>query len=216
MTISEPTAVAISILGSTDVNCFGGADGTADADATGGTAGYTYAWSSGGSAAAETGLIAGTYTVISTDLNGCQDSTTVTITEPTELLSSTATTPASCGSSDGTATVTATGGTIGYSYEWLVTPTQTTATATGLPSGTYSVVTTDLNGCTVTSSATIVDLNAPIASIIESGEVACNGGDDGYAIMEWVNGTGPFLFSGLTVPHQILHLHFQRELIQLL
>ena len=64
-------------------------------------------------------------------------------------------------------TAVAGGGTPGYSYEWDdngVVP-QTTTTATGLNAGTYSVIVTDVNGCTTTSSATITDL--PDGSIKE-------------------------------------------------
>ncbi|MCO6497506.1 MAG: hypothetical protein J5I50_07575, partial [Chitinophagaceae bacterium] len=59
---------------------------TKEITASGGVASYTYAWTgTGGNPTSEdqSGLAAGTYTVVVTDANGCSTSTlTVTITEP--------------------------------------------------------------------------------------------------------------------------------------
>lgn len=61
---------------------------------------------------------------------------------------------------DGTATVTASGGEPPYSYEW--SDGQTTATATGLAAGEYTVTVTDANGCTVTGT---IDVMVSTASL---------------------------------------------------
>lgn len=42
-----------------------------------------------------------------------------------------------------------------YSYQWNTSPVQTTAVASGLAAGNYSVIITDGNGCIVNSGATI-------------------------------------------------------------
>ncbi len=49
------------------------------------------------------------------------------------------------------------GGTQPYTYSWVTTPVQTTATASGLAAGTYNVTATDNNGCTSTQSVTITE-----------------------------------------------------------
>ncbi|NCC69804.1 MAG: hypothetical protein EOM14_16740, partial [Clostridia bacterium] len=110
-------------------------------EGTGGTSPYTYLWSDNQTTATATNLAAGTYTVTVTDANGCQAQGFVEITEPTQLIAEiTFSSDVSCfGGSDGTATVNATGGTTGYTYLWNTTPAQTTATATGLAVGTYTV-----------------------------------------------------------------------------
>lgn len=54
---------------------------------------------------------------------------------------------------DGSATVTASGGTPPYTYEW--SDGQMTDTAVGLAEGTYQVTVTDDNGCTVSGSVSI-------------------------------------------------------------
>jgi hypothetical protein len=77
-------------------------------------------------------------------MNGCNATNTVTIAEPSAIATSTSSTPETA--ADGTATASPSGGTAGYTYMWSPSS-QTTATATGLTAGTYTVTVTDANGC---------------------------------------------------------------------
>ncbi|PVW13160.1 hypothetical protein DDV96_13715, partial [Marixanthomonas spongiae] len=179
VTITEPTALVASANVDSNVSCNGGSDGSATATANGGTSSYTYSWApSGGNNATATGLQAGTYTVTITDANGCVDTDSVTITEPTVLNATiTAQTDASCpGGSDGSATVTANGGTTPYSYSWAPSG-GNNATATGLSAGTYTVTVTDANGCTVTDSVTLADTDTtpPVAICKGNNDIIVNG-----------------------------------------
>jgi hypothetical protein len=73
------------------------------------------------------------------------------------------------GFSDGSVTVSVTGGTPEYTYKW--SDGQTTATATGLNAGTYTVTVTDNYGCIDISSAT-VDINPlPVLVITNPADV---------------------------------------------
>ena len=115
----------------------------------------------GQTTATATGLAPGSYTVTLTDDNGCTFTTTpaVTITEPA-VLTATATKvqDVTCnGDADGSITVVGTGGTAGvdYSYLWDDAAGQTTATATGLAPGSYTVTLTDDNGCTFTTTPAV-------------------------------------------------------------
>jgi|GEM_PF-799509 len=93
-----------------------------------------------------TGLAAGTHDVTVTDANGCMDMTSITVSEPAVLTSTGSTTAITCyGGSDGTASVSNTGGTTMYSWMW--SNGGTGSTVTGLMSGVYDVTTTDANGC---------------------------------------------------------------------
>lgn len=167
-TITEPTALVASASVNSNVSCNGGSDGSATASATGGTSGYSYSWApSGGNNATATGLSAGTYTVTITDANGCTDTANATITEPTAVNATIASsTNASCpGASDGSATVTTNGGIAPYSYSWSPSG-GNNATATGLSAGNYTVTVTDDNGCTDTANVTITDTEStpPVAN----------------------------------------------------
>jgi len=60
------------------------------------------------------------------------------------------------GSNSGTATITPLGGTPPFTFKWNDPAQQTTATATGLSAGTYTVTITDANGCSYISSVAVL------------------------------------------------------------
>ena len=197
-TITQPTALNTTAGSKTDVSCNGGANGTATVAPTGGTPGYTYSWApSGGTAATATGLSAGTYTVTVTDANACTNTKSFTITQPTALNTTAGSkTDVSCnGGANGTATVAPTGGTPGYTYSWAPSG-GTTATATGLAAGTYTVTVTDANNCQATKSFTI---NEPTALSASTGggstNVSCNSGANGTATVAPTGGTPSYTYS---------------------
>ncbi|MGE7165046.1 MBG domain-containing protein, partial [Pedobacter suwonensis] len=129
--------------------------------ASGGAGGYTYSWSpSGGTAATATGLSAGTYTCTITDANNCQIIKTFTITQPTAITATTSQTNVACnGASNGSASVTASGGAGSYTYSWSPSG-GTAATATGLSAGTYTCTITDANNCQIIKTFTITQPTA--------------------------------------------------------
>ncbi|HEY4800169.1 MAG TPA: gliding motility-associated C-terminal domain-containing protein, partial [Bacteroidia bacterium] len=155
-----------SISSSTNVLCHGGANGSAVAVSSG-SAPFTYSWSNGNNTQSVTGLAAGTYSVAITDVNGCVGTASVLITQPAALsftISSTANTK--CNFPNGTVTMNIAGGSNPFTYRWSTIPVQTTATAAALTAGTYSVVVTDKNGCTVTSSVTVAAPSLPVINIM--------------------------------------------------
>lgn len=143
----EVTAAVTSNYNGAEISCFGASDGAATASGTGGTGAYSYQWSTGDIIASPSSLSAGTYSVTITDENGCAAINSVTLTEPDELTIDLTSTSEMDGNMDGSATATVTGGTQGYSYLWDTDPVQTTATATNLSTGTYTVSVSDANGC---------------------------------------------------------------------
>ncbi|MBL4658234.1 MAG: gliding motility-associated C-terminal domain-containing protein, partial [Flavobacteriales bacterium] len=119
------------------------------------------------------GLCDGTFTVLITDGNNCVDSSKVTITSPASLVLSTA---SSCfGACDGSASVTISGGTAPYTWFWDDPSTQTTATATGLCGGFYTVYVTDANNCIITDTTTIFTPTLGFASIPATCPGVCDG-----------------------------------------
>ncbi|MFK8037976.1 MAG: T9SS type A sorting domain-containing protein [Crocinitomicaceae bacterium] len=191
VTIVEPTAL-MEVSTSTNVSCNGGADGTAMTVISGGTAPYTYSWSNGGTTASISGLTAGTYTVTATDANGCMIYGSATVTEPTALTEETVSTDVSCnGGTDGTAGIAVNGGTTPYTYLW--SDGQTTASATGLAAGTYTVVVTDANGCTISGSTTIAE-PTPLSNNPTVSNVLCHGTSTGYAVAVANGGTAPYTY----------------------
>ncbi|MDQ1166649.1 gliding motility-associated C-terminal domain-containing protein [Flavobacterium sp. SORGH_AS_0622] len=173
VTIDQPiAALTLGISSKTDVVCFGESTGSVTAGTITNAVGtVTYSWKNSanvevGSTASVSNLPAGTYTLTVTDSCSSQ-SNTVTISQPQNALSAVKTqTDVTCGGgNNGSATVTVSGGTSGYTYTWNTTPVQTTASAIGLTAGNYSVVITDANGCQLSESFTIIDGDSVIPII---------------------------------------------------
>lgn len=161
-TVSQPSALTASTSITSALDCNGDTDGQVTASPSGGTAGYSYIWNTGETNATETNLGAGTYSVTITDANGCTDSASVTLTEPTALVASvTLDSGETCpGQNDGGLTAVGSGGTTAYTYAWN---TGATSVSVNVASGTYSVTITDANGCTdsASSSVPLLDTIAP-------------------------------------------------------
>ncbi len=195
VTLTEPTALMASLIG-TNNSCFGSDDGTLSADFTGGTPPYSYNWNGAGFGQTMNpeNVSAGSYMVRVTDANGCENSATIQIQEPSAIdLSQHGSTMASC-TNDGTASVSPSGGAQGYTYLWSDPAMQTTATATGLAGGSYTVIVTDANGCQ--NSLQIVvestsDLNLANGSKIN---VSCAGYGDGSATVAATGGDGTYSY----------------------
>lgn len=136
-----------------------GATGSIDVTVSGGTQPYSFSWNTSPPQTTEdiSNLASGSYTLTVTDANACVVTYTRNITQlnaPT--ISVTNNTPVSChGLSDGSATISVSGGTPPYSYAWNTTPLQIGATATNLSAGTRQVVVTDAAGCSRTQNITI-------------------------------------------------------------
>ncbi|WPO78269.1 T9SS type A sorting domain-containing protein [Flavobacterium sp. KACC 22761] len=195
-TITEPDALVIS-SSQTNASCKGTANGSAIAFVRGGAGNYTYQWSpSGGRNASATGLSAGIYTVTVTDANSCTATQNFTITEPDELVASkgSQTNIACHGGATGSATVSVTGGTGSYSYSWAPSG-GTSATATGLEAGTYTVTVTDANNCTATQSFMIIEPAKLTATAVTQTNIACNGAKTGSATVSASGGTGVYTYS---------------------
>jgi large repetitive protein len=193
VTVGNTAGPAITIGTVTNVSCNGGNDGSVTVMVSGGTAPYTYSWSpTGGNGATAIGLSAGNYTITVTDANGCITTNSVLITQPPAITSSTTFAPAGCSLCDGTATVTASGGTGSFTYLWNDPSSQTTATATNLCPGTYTVTITDANGCTSTNSVTVTQSSSLTAN--PSMVPTCSQGCSGNLSVAPSGGTAPYTY----------------------
>lgn len=136
-------------------SCNGLSNGEATVLLTGGNGPFTYNWSSGGSDAKETGLLAGTYSVSVTDVNGCEVTDSVTLEDPALLTIQTQNVVnTSCVNEPaGSATVASGGGSGQVNISW--SNGQTGPTATNLTAGDVVATATDENGCTASVTITI-------------------------------------------------------------
>lgn len=189
--ITEPaTGISVSNAVVTNVSCNGGTDGAVDITVTGGTPPYSYSWSNGAISQDLNNVPAGVYSGVITDANGCSFTASVTVGQPAALAASTTVTNVNCfGDATGTVDLSITGGTAPYTYAW--SNGANTEDLLNVVAGTYNVVVTDANGCTVNASATITQ-NSAIATSIVQGNVDCFGGSNGSASLNVSGGTPPY------------------------
>jgi gliding motility-associated-like protein len=192
--------------GGYNINCFGGADGSATATGIDGTPGYSYLWSNGSTSNSINIISIGPHFVTITDSNNCSVTDTITLTEPPVLVISSITSPVypggwniSCnGGSDGEVSVTVTGGAPGYFYTW--SNGDTTQIITNVSVTGYIATVTDVNGCTATNSITLTEpplLSSFIIATVTPGgsNISCNGSNDGAVDLTVSGGTPGYTYS---------------------
>ncbi|MEO1217995.1 MAG: ThuA domain-containing protein [Bacteroidota bacterium] len=189
--LTEPALLTLSLTETQSIDCFGLTNGAISSTVGGGTAPYTYAWDNGSTMADINGLAAGKYVLTVTDANGCTIQDSLELVQPDSLIATASViNQVSCfGAADGSAGIAQSGGTAPYTYVW--SNGQTTATATALSPGTYTVTITDANGCTDTSSVLITQPPLLQLNLVEAIEISCFGEMDG-AISAFVSGGTPF------------------------
>jgi len=192
--ITTTAGLTCEFTSTTNVSCNGAADGSATVAASGGTSPYTYTWSSGQTTAAISNLSGALYTVTITDNTGCTAVCSTTISEATALTCiMEKNSDITCnGQTNGVATVTASGGTPGYTYAW--SSSENTPTATMLSEGTNSVTVTDANNCITVCTVEILEPSELICSLSMEPS-GCQGQDDGEVTVTVVGGTAPYMYS---------------------
>ncbi len=186
---SGPT-LTTSLL--TNVSCGGGANGAITVNATGGAGGYKYKWSNGATTASITGLTAAPYLITVTDVSGCLAVNTINVNEPTAMSLSVSPTAASCGSANGGAGVTVSGGTSPYTYLWSTG--STNYYTVGVTAGTYSITVTDNNGCQSTSEASVNNTSGPMVTIDSVIDMNCATKTMGKILITAAGGTPPYTY----------------------
>ena len=162
----------------TNATCSSNCDGSATVAPYGDNPPYTYLWSdpSAQTTSTASGLCPGTYNCVVSGSTGCVQDVSVTVgAESPSVSTTTSSGQASCsGICDGTATVSASGTYPPFSYLWNDPSGQTSATATGLCAGWYSVSVTDANGCiTVQDSVEVTNVVPTITTTVSSTTTQC-------------------------------------------
>ncbi|MCC7501605.1 MAG: gliding motility-associated C-terminal domain-containing protein, partial [Flavobacteriales bacterium] len=208
-------SVYVSNYGNVNIPCLGDSAGVIELTIDGGSGTLDLLWAGpNGFTSTETqlsGLLAGTYQAIITDVNGCSADTTIVLTEPAGSLSGSLSafvypsgTNISCtGSSDGAIDATVIGGTSPYSFDWRG-PDSTqfnTEDINGLQAGIYELVIVDANQCTYSSSITLSEpdsalaIDATISSFIGGYGTSCSGTSDGSINITSIGGNGNVAYS---------------------
>lgn len=179
-----------------DASCNGGTDGEVSVTPSGGSGPFTYSWGTNAGNATDSSVAAlgaGTYSVTVTDNVGCEFSVSATINEPTAITLLATATDISCfGGTDGTATVSGSGGATPFTYDW--SNGATTKDLSGLSAGSYTVTVTDNQGCTASEVVTVSQPNEVGVSLTATDESAA-GNEDGKIEAVVTGGTTPYTYT---------------------
>ncbi len=164
--IDEPTELSGYIIAN-DAGC-GEASGSAEAVIAGGTGNYLYRW--GDSFVDQTsafGLAEGNYSVVVRDEQGCELTLNYSIAVPQPMEVQFETESPCPDVAEGRMSLSVSGGTGPYSYEWDIAPGVNSSSQEGLPGGTYAVTITDGAGCKLSVTGELAD-QAPRITIPNS------------------------------------------------
>ncbi|MBL7817950.1 MAG: gliding motility-associated C-terminal domain-containing protein [Saprospiraceae bacterium] len=181
----------------------GGSNGKIRLTVTGGTQPYTVTMKKGVTNISPTTntntlfsyeeLSKGSYSYTIRDANGCIDSATIQLNDPScnSLLVTTTQTNVSCkGGRNGSISVSQTGGTGPFTYIW--SNRATTTTINNLAAGNYSVTVNDVVGCVQTANVTITEPDSLIVRLISQRNIMQVGGASGQITVEVSGGTAPY------------------------
>ncbi|MBK8566619.1 MAG: T9SS type A sorting domain-containing protein [Saprospiraceae bacterium] len=189
-TVNAGPAIGVT-LAATDVICFGQNTGAASVfSTTNGGGNLTYLWSPGGATTSTiSNLLAGTYTVTVSNSQGCSGTASALVADGPQIFTNPTVTDATCNYTwDGSIALAVSGGVSPFNYQWNDPAAQTTAVASNLAAGTYSVTITDANGCTATTTQT-VEAPMPADVAIAGTNISCFNGNNGTATITITNGS---------------------------
>jgi hypothetical protein len=143
-----------------------------------------------------------TITLTATDDGAPAETTIVSLTVfiglPVAMVS--VTEPTCNGGCNGEAIVAASGGSGVYTYSWSTVPAQTSATATGLCAGIYTVLVSDGNGCSAIQYAAVNESSGIYVSL-SANDIPCFG-DSTIAAAIVSGGNPPYTYLWSTSPPQ--------------
>jgi len=204
--------LAVTPLAKSNVKCNGVPDGSISVAGNGGTPGYQYEWNNGETTPSISNLAAGTYTVTITDLNGCTDVESFTITEPDPLTVNTYVYPENCLQGDGKIEAFGFGGTPPYTYS-IGGPPSPNNIFTGLNFGVYTLQTFDKNNCMTTEIVLVDPVPGPLVVVGDDETLGCGvdslflsgqGSQQGPSISyEWTTADGNILRGANTLEPEV-------------
>lgn len=172
ITLNQPeepltaSAEAFEFPSGDNISCLGANDGSIESLASGGTPPYSYNWNGPNDFTSNdaniTELEPGEYTLVVEDANDCVFTVNITITEPLTQVDSELIVNEDIlcdGDETGSLTVSADGGSPGYTILWVGPDdfTSTEFTIEDLGPGTYTYVVEDINGCSSSGAHTFVN-----------------------------------------------------------
>ncbi len=195
--VGQLVGIQTTLDQSVSVTCFGGNDGSFVLSTSNGSAPYLYTMNgltqSNGSYA---GLSAGIYFISVTDNNGCEDTLSIQLTEPQDLIPQVLNlNQINCfGGNSGSITLGASGGTTPYLFAIDSLTTSANNVFANLSAGTYDLYVYDQNGCSDSTQITLTEPSAIQINLLSQTSSNC-GVCDGSANINLTGGSSPYSFS---------------------
>ncbi len=196
--VTEPPVLAIQLVSKMDISCFGANTGRVEVTATGGVLPYLY--SADGinyqSSSVLSSLAAGIKSIYVKDQYGCVRNLSTILSQPDAPLALThSITNVKCkGESNGKIVVSASGGTLPYSYQWTgradIAP-----EIHDLMAADYTIVVRDAKGCEVSSTLSVVEPDEALLLQVTKKDVSCFGFANGKVTLQGVGGYAPYQYS---------------------
>jgi hypothetical protein len=198
------TGVTVSVT-ATSTNPIGASsNGSITASASGGS-GFTYSLNGGTfqSSGSFTGLAAGSYTIAAKNGDGCSGSGSFTLTAinlcagVTITVAGTTVNPTTPTGTNGSITVTASGGAAPYSYKLNNGTAQPSNVFNNLAVGSYTITVTDANNCSGTGNFNLLNPCAGVSISVSGTSVSptTGGGTNGSITASASGGVGPYTYS---------------------
>lgn len=199
----------------TNVSCNGGNNGSVQFNVSGFAGTYSYTINGGTATTGQnsptitsSGLLANSYQIVVTDeVTGCTATATVVVTEPTLLtISSAVATNVNCNNDISQITVTASGGTVNYTYAAVVagSPAPVTYSSTNpivvdtnnAANLAWDVYVRDANGCVAQTTVTIVNDPLPVVTLPGVAVDQCTSNGTTYTFTATgSSGVAPYMYS---------------------
>lgn len=187
------SCVAYNQTVSTTAASCGAIDGGASITTTGGTGAVNFLWSTGATTNSISGVSAGQYPCILTDINGCPTTVNVIVPSLSNLTVASTTQNITCGGeSTGSISLVASQGVEPYAYSWA-NSLGSNANVSNLSAGIYECTITDSTGCVVIITDTLTELSN-LTAVSSGTQVLCNSGQTGNIDIIATNGVAPYAY----------------------
>ncbi len=207
--LQQPNALEVSLIpeireGGYNISENGGNDGVIGTEVQGGVLPYTYLWSNNTTSNKISNGVAGNYSLVLTDMNGCTAGGSATLTQPTELQIVSISSPLQNGyniacfdAKNGSIDLTVTGGVPPYEYQW--SNGAFTEDIGELEPGSYWVIVRDANGAgdaaqIVLTGPSALEASFSISSYPNGKNVSCYACSNGSVSTTVNGGAAPFTF----------------------
>jgi gliding motility-associated-like protein len=208
--ITEPQTALQAYTKAYEATCFGGDNGKINLTVSGGTSTYTFNWSNGETTQNIDSLLAGNYTVVITDFNGCTANSGGVVGQPSAPLSITYNVDSvTCyGYEDGHIRVDVAGGTMPYELQWADSMFLVNVKGNdiySLPKGTYNIILTDGRDCKTNMDIIVEEPDSLIMSMSKT-DALCFESLDGSINTIVTGGTMPYSYfwnDSVTTPNRL-------------